>query len=154
MNMKLAMSSDTVLQSQAFSLTFKALAGLLTVGCGVWLFSMAQAGLLGTGNTTTLGWFAAAVALMGWTLWHILRSKTSLSDQSLHQSWIWDKQIARSDIAYAKLIRVRGLTWLVAPRLYVRTLEGKFAVFYAAEAPMIAAFEQLEADTAKQLAGF
>ncbi len=146
------MSSESVLQSQAFSSTFKVLAGLLTVGCAFWLFSMAQTGLLGTGGNTTFGWFAAAVALMGWTLWHIIRSKTSLSDRLLHQSWIWDKQIDRSDIAYAKLIRVRGLTWLVAPRLYVRTLEGKFAVFYAAEAPMIKAFEQLEADTAKLLA--
>ena len=47
------------------------------------------------------------------------------------------------NLAYAKLIRVRGLDWLIAPRLYVRTLDGKFAVFYAASPQLLKAFERL-----------
>jgi len=38
---------------------------------------------------------------------------------------------------------VRGLEWLIAPRLYVRTLMGKFAVFYASSPEMVAEFERL-----------
>lgn len=145
-------AAEPVIHSEAFSPSFKVLAVLITVGCAAWLVAMARSGLLGQGGNQTLGWFAAAVLLMGWTLWHILRSKTTLSTQLLHQSWIWDKQIARADIAYARLIRIPGLTWLVAPRLYVRTMEGKFAVFYAAERPMIAAFEKMETSVPRHLA--
>ena len=47
------------------------------------------------------------------------------------------------ELAYGKLIRVRGLEWLIAPRLYVRTLTGKFAVFYAASPEMVVEFERL-----------
>jgi len=50
------------------------------------------------------------------------------------------------ELAYGKLIRVRGLDWLIAPRLYVRTLMGKFAVFYAASPAMVAEFERLVAE--------
>ena len=33
------------------------------------------------------------------------------------QRWIWDKHMALDDLAFGKLIRVRGLDWLIAPRL-------------------------------------
>ena len=51
--------------------------------------------------------------------------------------------MAYDDLAYARLIRVRGLEWLIAPRLYVRTLLGKFAVFYIADAQVLAQAQQL-----------
>ena len=50
------------------------------------------------------------------------------------------------ELAYGRLIRVRGLEWLIAPRLYVRTLTGKFTVFYAASPDMIREFERLVAE--------
>lgn len=132
------------LTSQAFSLPFKLLAASLTVGCMAWLLKLGHSGVMASDGSSTLAWFAAAIALMAWTLWHIVRSETRLNASRLYQSWIWDKQMALSDMAYAKLIRARGLGWLVAPRLYVRTLEGKFLVFYASEPAMIAEFERLE----------
>ena len=58
---------------------------------------------------------------------------TRWTPRALHQSWVWDKKMELGELAYGKLIRVRGLDWLIAPRLYVRTLVGKFAVFYAAD---------------------
>jgi hypothetical protein len=134
----------TSIESRAFSTSFKLLATLLTSGCVGWLFQLERAGLLGDRGTVTMGWFWAASGMMGWTWWAIIRSKTVLTDDVLRQSWLWDKQISRTDMAYAKLIRVNGLNWLIAPRLYVRTLDGKFAVFYAADAPMIQAFEALK----------
>ena len=45
------------------------------------------------------------------------------------------------------------LDWLIAPRLYVRTLLGKFAVFYAADPSMLAEFERLLAEL-KAFRGF
>lgn len=116
---------------------------------GLWLWQSWQSGKLAH-DGATLGWFAAALGLMALTLWHIWRSETTLSEQQIHQSWVWDKAFDMRELAYAKLIRVPGLDWLIAPRLYVRTMLGKFAVFYAADPAMVREFSRL----AKELEAF
>lgn len=80
---------------------------------------------------------------MGFTLISIYRSQTTLTEQTLKQTWLWDKEVALSELVYAKLIRFKGLDWLIAPRLYVRTMMGKFTVFYASDSAMLAEFEKL-----------
>lgn len=139
-----------VLQSPAFSAAFRLLATVIVFGCALWMASLWRGGSLGSGGASGVGWFGAAWVLMGWTWLAILRSRTSLDAQALEQSWIWTKRMQFSELAYARVIRVRGLDWLVAPRIYVRTLAGKFAVFYAADAALLAEFERL----AKELRDF
>lgn len=108
------------------------------------LAGFAQAWLTGRGSAATGGgWFIGGLLLVSYTWWHILRSVTRLDADKLHQSWVWDKQMDMRELAYGKMIRVRGLDWLIAPRLYVRTLMGKFQVFYASSPEMIAEFERL-----------
>jgi hypothetical protein len=139
-------SQGDAVEGQAFSLPFKLLATVIVGGCAFWLAQLWSVGALGTARTGGLGWFLAGMALMGWTWFHIMTSRTRIDRQGLHQRWIWDKQMAFDDLAFGKLIRVRGLDWLIAPRLYVRTLVGKFAVFYAATPELIAEFERLVAE--------
>jgi hypothetical protein len=136
-------SQGDAVEGQAFSLPFKLLATVIVGGCAFWLAQLWSVGALGSAKTGGLGWFLAGIALMGWTWFHIMTSRTRIDRQGLHQRWIWDKQMAFDDLAFGKLIRVRGLDWLIAPRLYVRTLVGKFAVFYAATPELIAEFERL-----------
>ena len=141
-----ASAKDT---SPAFSKPFKALATAIVLACGAavfqtWLTHRTSGGVTGS------SWFIAGWLLMLYTWWHILSSITRLNALALHQSWVWDKQIDLRELAYAKLIRVSGLDWLIAPRLYVRTLTGKFAVFYAASPAMLEQFERL----AKELKAF
>ena len=132
----------TALQSPAFSKPFKFLASLMVAYVGVWLWQLWQLGKLGN-TSATLGWFAAALIMMSYTLWHIWRSVTTLDEKRIHQSWVWDKAFDMRELAYAKLIRVPGLDWLIAPRLYVRTMLGKFAVFYAADPAMVREFTRI-----------
>ena len=139
-------SGGDAVEGQAFSLPFKLLATVIVGGCAFWLAQLWSVGALGTAKTGGLGWFLAGMALMGWTWFHIMTSRTRIDRQGLHQRWIWDKHMALDDLAFGKLIRVRGLDWLIAPRLYVRTLVGKFAVFYAATPELIAEFERLVAE--------
>ncbi|MGJ7491824.1 hypothetical protein [Variovorax sp. ZT4R33] len=139
-------SQGDAVEGQAFSLPFKLLATVIVGGCAFWLAQLWSVGALGTAKTGGLGWFLAGIALMGWTWFHIMTSRTRIDRQGLHQRWIWDKHMALDDLAFGKLIRVRGLDWLIAPRLYVRTLVGKFAVFYAATPELIAEFERLVAE--------
>ncbi len=134
-------------EGAAFSPTFKLLATLIVGGCVAWLVRLWMAGALGSARTTGTGWLLAGLVLMVWTWFSILVSHTRLdADKGLYQRWIWDKHMPLDDLAYGKLVRVRGLDWLIAPRLYVRTLMGKFAVFYAATPELVAEFERLVAE--------
>lgn len=133
-------------EGTAFSPLFKLLATLIVVGCAVWLARLWLGGVLGNGRTTGVAWFIAGLTMMAWTWWSILRSRTCIDAQGLTQRWIWDKHMAFDDLAYGKLIRVRGLDWLIAPRFYVRTLMGKFAVFYGATPQLVAEFERISSE--------
>ena len=134
---------------RAFSLPFRLFTTLLVFGIEIWMVVLWRAGQLtppGLSTAAALGWPLAALAVMLYTWWQIITSRTTLTADGLHQSWIWDKKLELRELAYGKLIRLRGLDWLIAPRLYVRTLLGKFAVFYAADPAMIAEFERLVAE--------
>jgi len=131
---------------RAFSMPFRLLATVMVFGIELWMYLLWQAGQLtppGISTAAAIGWPLAALGVMLYTWWKIITSHTTLTAKTLHQSWIWDKKMEVGELAYGKLIRLRGFDWLIAPRLYVRTLLGKFAVFYAADPAMLAEFERL-----------
>lgn len=136
-------SAGQAVSGPAFSRPFKVLATVLVFGSLAWLLRLWHQGQLGSGVSVNLAWFLAALAVMLWTWWAIVRSVTTIDGRQLHQTWVWDKRMPFDDLAYAKLVRVRGLEWLVAPRLYVRTLLGKMAIFYAADPAVVGEFERL-----------
>jgi hypothetical protein len=125
--------------SPAFSLPFKVLAVSLLLGLAFWAYQlhgpqMAQTDYL---------WLWAAWGIMAYTVGHLLLGKTRLTSQTLEQTWIWHKKVELRDLAYVKLIRVPGLDAVIAPRLYARTLMGKFTVIYACSPEMIDEFKRL-----------
>lgn len=130
-------------ESSAFSAPFKTLAVVMMTLAFGWAWQMWVNGLLQP-TLQSSGWIAAALCMMAYTEWHIVRGKTTLDGTSLQQSWVWSKRTELRDLAYAKLIRVRGLEWLIAPRLYTKTFSGKLAVFYAVAPEMLAEFQRLE----------
>jgi hypothetical protein len=138
-------SRGPVMRGAAYSLPFKLIATLIVGGCTGWLLHLWRTGQLPT-TSSLASWFLAGLAMMLYTWWCIVRSVTTIDSQQLQQTWVWHKQMDLRELAYARLIRVRGLEWLIAPRIYVRTLMGKFAVFYAADPAMVGEFERLVAE--------
>jgi hypothetical protein len=137
--------SPGAVNASAFTNAFKLLAVVIVSAAVAWLWRMWQSGQLGNQAQGTSGvlWFAAATLLMAYSTWHILRSRTTITPDALEQTWVWDKRMELRELAYAKLIRVRGLDSIIAPRLYARTLAGKFTVFYSASPVQLADFERL-----------
>lgn len=112
----------------AFSRSFRTLAWSLLLILGGWMVTNQD-----RWHTQLAVWGALAWLLMAATVWAIERSRTRLNAEQLYQSWLWDKKMPIRELVYAKLIRVPGLDWLIAPRLYVRNLSGKFTVIYCAD---------------------
>ena len=142
-------SSDTI-EGPAFSRTFQAITWATLLGSGYWLLSLWQEGKFGgdtsLGGLRAAGWFVLGWLLLAWTTWHVMSSRASLDASGIHQTWMWDKHMRYDELAYAKLIRIRGLEWLMAPRFYVRTLMGKFAVFYVSSTHVQRECERLSAE--------
>ena len=141
------MTSIQNLSAPAFSRAFKLLALLIVASSASWMYQLWSTGRLAANSTMSpsngLIWLLCGWLLMAFTLGSIYRSKTTLTEATLKQTWIWDKEVALPELVYAKLIRFKGFDWLIAPRLYVRTMMGKFTVFYAADKAMITEFQKL-----------
>jgi hypothetical protein len=128
--------------SPSFSGPFKTMAVALLFGLAVWSYQLHGAQMVQKDHL----WLWAAWGIMAYTVGHLLLGKTTLTAQSLEQTWIWHKQVALRDLAYVKLIRVPGLDWLIAPRLYARTLMGKFTVIYACHPDMVEEFKRMSVE--------
>jgi hypothetical protein len=128
----------------AFSWPFKWIGTALVGTIAAWMWVMHDQGLLASSQGTSgIVWLLSALAVLLYTLWHIWSSRTHLDPERIEQRWMWNKSFDIRELAYAKMIRIPGLDWLIAPRLYVRTLAGKFAVFYCADARVLAEFDRL-----------
>lgn len=132
-----------MVEGPAFSWFFKLLGCAMALGCALWFAWLLQTGKLVIGSRAGWAYLLGAQAILVWTVWHICTSVSRITAAAIAQSWIWRKEVAIADLAYAKFIRVRGLEWLVAPRLYVRTVLGKFSIVYVATPTLWAECERL-----------
>ena len=137
--------SSVCLTGVAFSGAFKVIALVVFGLACAWGLRLWHDGALAP-TLQSYGWVAAALAMMGYTVLYVLVSKTTLDAQCIRQTWVWAKRVELSDLAYAKLIRIKGLEWLIAPRLYTRSFGGKLAVFYASDLALLADFERMAAE--------
>jgi hypothetical protein len=143
--LELDLAPDQIVSGKAFSVAFRILALLLVEGIAWWAYVLWSNGKFGTSVTSSVLWLLAAMVLMLITVFFVFRSVTSVSSSHIKQSWIWDKEMLVADLAYVKLIRLKGFDWLIAPRLYARTHGGKFASFYTANSAVLQQFELLSA---------
>lgn len=129
--------------SSAFSVPFKVLAIALITPAVLWGWDLWSNGTIAL-TISSSGWLLAALCLMVYTGWYIFYGKTTIDNVALEQTWVWHKKAELRQLAYVKLIRLRGFEWLIAPRLYTKTYSGKLAIFYTASPAMLAEFERLE----------
>lgn len=129
--------------ADAFSRPFKVLAAATVVLAWAWGIHLWWSGALAP-SLQSSGWLLAALAMMSCTVWYVLVGRTTLTAETISQRWVWSKQVRISDLAYAKLLHVRGLESVIAPRLYTRTHNGKMAVFYTADAVLLQHWDALQ----------
>lgn len=129
----------------AFSRSFRWLAWLMLAALGYWMVRSPE----GVGSPAAQ-WGLMAWGLMAATVWAIERSRTRLDSEELVQTWLWTKRMQVRELAYARLIRWAPLDWLIAPRLYLRNLSGRFTVIYCADPLLLEDMQRL----CRELAAF
>ena len=129
-------------EGSAFTWLIKLLASLLVAaliywgvrasGSMVWQEFSLPAGLL----------WGLAVAIIMVVYYWMLKSRTSIGQGVIVQTWLWQKQVRIKDIRQAKFIYIPYLSWLIAPRLIVRA-GPVMTVFYTADPRVQRAFAAL-----------
>ena len=135
-------------ESAAFPPLLRTLAVVLVVdlfGFGIWSLP----------SLRTAEWTTSALVVMGiaalcvvWVGYWIVYSRTRLEGDELVQTWLWDKRVKAQDVAQLKLVHIRMLERLIAPRLLVRRRMGGITWFHAYDPQVLIAFGQRVAELA------
>ena len=133
----------------AFPVSVKAIAMAMMLALGVFgsmtLFTPAQAPTQAATPGLAAGewvFLVALAAVIGTGFWSIVAGRTRCDGECIEQTWLWRKKVRLADITQIKLISVPGLTWLVVPRLVVRTGYG-LTTFHAGSPALYARFRLL-----------
>jgi len=120
--------SEVNLTGSAFSLPFKLVTWAMCLALLVWMIRLQLP--LGQSGTT---WAWTAWVMIVYTAWVIQRSRLTARAEHLQQDWIWSKKMAYADMVFVQVIRIPWLEWLLAPRVYARSFQGKSIFFYCAD---------------------
>ena len=136
------------IESAAFPPLLRTLAVVLVVD----LFAFA---IWSLPSLRTADWTTSALVVMGiaalcvvWVGYWIVYSRTRLEGDVLVQTWLWDKRVKAQDVAQLKLVHIRMLERLIAPRLLVRRRMGGITWFHACDPQVLIAFGQRVAELA------
>ena len=70
-------------------------------------------------------------------------ARTTVSPTLIAQTYAFNRQMHLGELASAKFIYIPFLTWLIAPRIFIRSASGKFTAIYGATPQLHAAFGQI-----------
>ena len=105
----------------SYSLLFKLFATIVTAVLAGYAINIAQRfPLLEYGFSVKLLLLAAALMLAVSYYW-FLRSKVTVDDKGITQTWMYNRQVEWRDVRGAKMIGIPYLSWIFPPRLVVRT---------------------------------
>lgn len=133
---------DVSVDGPAFPLLIKVLASMLMLALFFWGYQAAQESFKESVPWGAIGVMAASLLVCSTVYYWILYSRTSIKQGMIQQTWIWSKRVAVKDITQAKFIYIPYLSWLIAPRLVVRSGIGVH-VFHAASPEVLQAFARL-----------
>jgi hypothetical protein len=126
------------MSAPAFGPVFKALAWFILLTLLVWFWRLDIDWHSQQGALSAVVW-----SMMAFMVWHIQRSRVKLDADAIEQTWMWRRRVTLRELAFVKVMRVRGLEFLIAPRIYVRNLGGTFSFFYCHDRAMLDEFSRL-----------
>ena len=132
-----------MLEGPSFTVAIKLLATLLVLGLITGATQAWQAGTWQQWSPAARAMVALHMLTMLAAYGGMLKSRTSIDGQRIRQTGLWSKQVELAQITQLKLIHVPGLSWLVAPRLMVRSGGLGMTTFHVADERVLAALRRL-----------
>lgn len=133
---------DAVLESPAYPRFLRILAVVIVVdmiALGLWSLPSLRSTSWSTSSLVVLSLAAIGVVWMGY--W-IVYSRTRLEGNVLSQTWLWNRRAEAREVTQLKLVHLRPLQRVMAPRLLVRRRNGAIAWFHSADPRLLMAFSE------------
>lgn len=105
----------------AYSDGFKAFATIVTLALAVYCASVAVRFSLPAFGFGVKALLVCAAGMLAISYYWFLRARTTIDAEGIRQSWVYNKQVAWSDVRGARMIGIPYLTWLFPPRMVIRT---------------------------------
>lgn len=112
---------DKSVSGPAYSRGFKVFATVITIALVLYGASVAWRFALPTFSFGVKALLVCAGAMLAISYYWFLRARTTVDEQGIRQSWLYDKQVAWNDVRGARMIGIPYAGWLFPPRLVVRT---------------------------------
>ena len=103
-------------------------------------------GLDASPDSTTWIFLGLGAAALLYGLAHIWMARTLVDDTHIRQHGLFQSEVEIARLSQVKLIYIPYLTWLIAPRLVVRSGGLRSWVFHAADRAVLQRFWQLAHD--------
>lgn len=105
----------------AYGRGFKVCATLLTVVLQVYGASIAWRFPLMSFGLSVKALLAGAAVMLGLSYYWFLRSRITIDETGIRQTWVYDKRVLWDDVRGAKMIGIPYASWIFPPRMIVRT---------------------------------
>jgi hypothetical protein len=109
------------------------------IGVALWSLPTLRGTAWSAGSVVLLALAGIGVVWMGW--W-IVYSRTRLDGDVLSQTWLWNRRAHAGEVTQLKLVHVRPLQRIMAPRLLVRRRNGAIAWFQSADPLLLTRFAE------------
>jgi hypothetical protein len=139
----------TTTAGAAFSVSFKVITLAIVAAIAYWGYHALPALGWATLSAQARWVLGGCVALVVYTLYWILVSRTTVSPTEIHQTFVFNRRVHLGEVSFVKFIYIPYLTWLIAPRLYVRTASNKFHAIYGASRELHLIFGQIHRTVAQ-----
>jgi hypothetical protein len=133
----------------AFSVPFKCITVLIAVAIAYWGYQALPSLGWQTMATQAKWILGGCVGLVLYTLYHVMVSRTTVTPTEIRQNFVFNRHVHLGEVSFVKFIYIPYLTWLIAPRLYVRTASNKFHAIYGATRELHLVFGQIHRTVAQ-----
>ena len=134
--------ASPVMESPAYPPLLRVLSVVIVVdviGFALWSLPALRSTTWSSGSLALLSLAGIGVLWMGW--W-IVYSRTRLDGDVLSQTWLWNRRAHANEVTQLKLVHLRPLQKIIAPRLLVRRRNGAIAWFHSADPTLLTAFAE------------
>lgn len=112
----------------------------------IWSWKSHETLLMSTSAAVAFGFLGGGTLIVLAGYYGMMVGRTRIDADTIRQRWLWTKRVDLAEVTHIKLVLIPKLSWLIVPRLIVRTKGWGVTTFQAADPRLIEAFYRLAKD--------